>query len=700
MNLPSRDANATGAQQERTPPPEPAWQPPVQSAPAGQGQPDSNGQSTLPLPAPEQKQQVFIPNPQAKIDSPDAGSQPAFRLSATPLNEKAVEAQALLAQQTDSQLLGGQAVRPLGNAPLSGPDRSDRSDATGAYAAMGAVKPALTDTQYTPSAQEAATGAYSADKGQQQPTAESSKQAPPPATRPLPARPAQQPALATTRKQRTTKTRSTSGQQSVPTLVTAPTEEAPPAGVADQQTAPQQPQAPVESPTEGGLTDEQLQDRNLPPLRGPWVRVQRQPRAVSPREEAEQQLQSLESSYSGWVGGAGLLNYRSGDLGYSRLAALEAPFELSVPLGYAGRFTFVARPVFLDSGQADGTSVITVQEATTSGRTLVSIPQPLGTDTNTGPTATGTFTGTPPAQQNAAGIGGEVQFTTATFGIAAGYTPFGFLVANWTARAQWRPGNGPFTFAFNRDPVKDSQLSYGGLRDPGTASLSYPGTIWGGVIANQGNMQYAHGDPISGFYVGVGGQYLTGYNVENNWRVEGNGGAYWRVKAYPERGNLSVGANFFAMHYNNNQGAFTFGMGGYFSPQAYFLANIPITWAGHSGTRWHYQIVGGLGVQAFQQDLTPLFPLASQKATEIAMNNASLPAMTSVGANYDIRANVAYQISPHWYADGFVGGNNARNYNSASVGFGIHYIFRSQPSTATGPTGMFSHEGLRPFTVP
>jgi cellulose synthase operon protein C len=65
-----------------------------------------------------------------------------------------------------------------------------------------------------------------------------------------------------------------------------------------------------------------------------------------------------------------------------------------------------------------------------------------------------------------------------------------------------------------------------------------------------------------------------------------------------------------------------------------------------------------------------------------------------VGANYDVRADAGYQITPHWFAEGFVGGNNARNYNSASVGFAIHYLFRTQPSTVTAPTGLFPHDGL------
>jgi hypothetical protein len=429
------------------------------------------------------------------------------------------------------------------------------------------------------------------------------------------------------------------------------------------------------------------------------VRIQRDARPISPREEAEMQLRSIESGYSGWLGGAGLINYRSGDFGYDHLSALEAPFEVSMPMGYSGRLTIIAKPVFLDSGLADGNSVITVQQSTTAGSKLVTIPQPIGTLTTTDVT--------PPGQQNAFGIGGEVQLAFPHLALAGGYTPYGFLVATFTGRFQLKPGNGPFTFNFIRDSLKDTQLSYAGLRDPSGNTLGTLGQIWGGVVQNQGNVQYARGDAQAGFYLGAGGQYITGYNVMTNSRFDGSGGAYWRLLTSPEYGNLSIGANFFGMHYKHNLQAFTHGMGGYFSPQAYFLANVPFTWAAHSGTRWHYNIMGSLGVQAFQTDQTPLWPLAVDKALETSMNNPLLPAKTSVGPNYDLRGQVAYQISPHWFAEGFVSANNSRNYSASSAGFSIHYLFRAQPSTVAGPTGLFPIEGqhppfdgMRPFTVP
>jgi hypothetical protein len=591
----------------------------------------------------------------------------------------AAQAQALFADQTDSQLTQGSAsgIHNLANAPAGPlPGQHPTPAGNGKY----------TVAQYTPSAQEAATGAYSAPQ-QETPTPPSDIPAQQPAA--APAKPSASRPVA--RKKRRAPAAVPNDTQ---TLGQAPGEPSTqPGQPAPPVTAPAEEPTPTPAPTtDTGLTDEELQQRNLPPLRGPWVRIQRQGNPISPRDEAEMQLRSIESGYSPWLGGTGGINYRSGSLGYDHLSALEAPFEVSMPLGLNVRLTVIAQPVFLDSGQADGTSTITVQESTTAGSSLVSIPQPIGTLTATDTTL--------PPQQNAAGVGGEVQLAFPHLAIACGYTPEGFLVATFTGRFYWKPANGPFTLNFSRDPVRDTQLSYSGLRDPSGDTLGSLGQIWGGVTANQGAVQFAHGDAESGYYLGVGGQYLTGYTVQTNNRIDGSGGAYWHLKTAPEYGSLSIGANFFGMHYEHNEDAFTHGMGGYFSPQFYFLANVPFTWAGHYGTHWHYNILGSLGVQAFQEDAAPLWPLAVDKPLETAMDNAMLPAKTSVGANYDVRSQVAYQIGPHWFAEGFVGANNSRNYSAVNAGFSIHYMFRAQPSTATTPTGIFPTEGVRPFAVP
>jgi tetratricopeptide (TPR) repeat protein len=640
-----------------------------------------------------------VPAPSAAQPRASTAPAPPMRITSQPMGEKAARAQALFAAETDSQLTQGSAavVHALPNAPVD--NANAQTGATQATTDQSQVREALpggqitythigeyTAAQYTPSSQEAATGAYSVPRTQ----LALPPQKPAPVARqsdgivvkrrpaPRPSRSIAQPAP----------TETAVVEPPAPPLSSAPAAQIPPAPVpqSQAQTIPPQP-----VPPSTGVSDEQLQERNLPPLSGPWKRA-RSPRIMSPREEAELQLRSIEGGYSGWLGGTGYINFRSGALGYDHLAALEAPFEASLPMGPYARFTVVAKPVFLDSGQADGTSLITVLKSTTTGTALASIPQPIGT------LAGASFA--PPAQQNAMGIGGEVQLAFPQFAIAAGYTPYGFLVSTFTGRLTWRPANGPFTITAVRDSQKDSQLSYAGLRDPAGNTLTTQGQIWGGVVYNQGNLQYAHGDAQSGFYFSVGGQYLTGYNVVKNRRIDGNAGAYWRMMRFPEYGDLNIGVNFFAMHYDKNLNAFTHGMGGYFSPQGYFLANVPFTYTGHYGTNFHFNATGGIGVQAFQQDKTKLWPLAGDQALETAQGNPMLPDLTSVGPNYDLHGQLSYQINPHWFAGGFFGANNTRNYSSASVGFSIHYMFRAQPSSASGPTGLFPSDGLRPFTVP
>lgn len=555
-------------------------------------------------------------------------------------------------------------VRPIENSRISLPSNPIPAPPM-AMAAVATEPGSLEPVQYTPSAQDAATGAYSAQQKQK-------SSAQPQQTAPAPQQ------TTTTRKRATKKRRAPAqATQTVPTLAAAPALE------------PQQQAVPTEVEAPPSVSDEDLAQRNLPPLRGPWVRVQRQPRQLSPREEMELALRSLESSYSPWIGGTGIGNFRSGNLGYDRLSALEAPFEASVPWGYNARLTVVAKPVFLNSGQADGTALSNLLTYTTPSQPVTqAYYEPLGNWVH----STSETSVSLPQQQNASGLGGEVQLAFSNLQLAVGHTPYPFLVSNWTGRVNWNPGGGPFTFSANRDAVKDTQLSYAGLRDPASVSQSYEGNIWGGVVANQGMVQYAHGDAVSGFYASVGGQYLTGYRVESNTRIDGDGGAYWRVWTLPEYGSLTVGANFFAMHYAHNESAYTWGMGGYFSPQAFFLAGVPITWTGHYGTRWHYDVDGALGVQAFNQDRTPIFPSQT--------TNLFLPALSQVGANYNFRTVIAHQIGEHWFVGGFITANNTSNYNAASVGFSVHYLFRSQPSTVTSPTGLFPWDGFRPFRVP
>ncbi len=425
-------------------------------------------------------------------------------------------------------------------------------------------------------------------------------------------------------------------------------------------------------PLGAGPTDADLMQRNLPPLRGPYnPSAAHDTTPLTPREEAERDLAMMETSYSGWLGGTGIARYRSGTPGFDRLTDFEAPFEASVVLGKTLRATVIPRAVFLNSGVADGSS----------GQRIGTAP-----------------VGFIASQQLASGVGGELQLTTANFGVAAGYTPYDFLVSNITARFRWKPFGGPITLFGERQPVVETQLSYAGLRDPGTATNVFGGNIWGGVISTGGGVRADVGNERAGFFISADGAQLTGHHVLDNTKFEGLMGTYFRVYTVPGYGNLQVGANFFGQHYQYNELGYTYGQGGYFSPKAYFLAAVPITWNGYYKTQWHYVVSASLGVQAFQQDKAPFFPLDVPLQT--ASGNPFTPITTDAGANYSIDSEGSYRIADHWYAGAFVSGNNTNNYNTVSGGFFVRYLFRSLQGTEDYPTGLFPHDGLRTLRVP
>ena len=177
---------------------------------------------------------------------------------------------------------------------------------------------------------------------------------------------------------------------------------------------------------------------------------------LTPRQQVEQQLASLEGSYSGWLGATGIGRYRSGTQGLDRLNDFEAPVEASIAAGRAVRLTAVALPVFLSSGTLNPSSF-----------SASNVPY-LGTlAANTANLA---------GQQYANGIGGQLQSTAKDVGVAIGYTPYNFPVRNLMEASDGVRWAEPFHCLPACEPVKDTQLSYAGLHDPGAFDFDFAWT--------------------------------------------------------------------------------------------------------------------------------------------------------------------------------------------------------------------------------
>ncbi len=442
-------------------------------------------------------------------------------------------------------------------------------------------------------------------------------------------------------------------------------------------------------------TDADLEAQHVPALRGSYDagRVLAPQVALTERQQTERDLESLESSYSGWLGGTASARYRSGTLGLDRLTDLETTVEASATLANHIRLSVVPRAVFLNSGVLN---VGAYTGATTNVPVLGSFPLNAATA---------------PPQQVTNGVGGEFQVAGRNFAAAVGYTPYEFLVQNYTGRILFKPTS-HITLYGNRDAVTETQLSYAGLRDPNSAGGATAGSIWGGVISTGGGVRFDLGDERAGFYITADGADLTGYHVLENNKFEGSLGAYFLAHSFPGVGRINVGASLFGMHFASNERGLSYGLGGYFSPDAYFLATVPVTFTGRYRNNLHYTLAGSVGVQTFQEASQSFFPLDRGLQTsydttfgctvaQIAAQTCGYsPVNSNTGANYGFNSEAAYRITEHWYAGGFLSANNTNNYNTVTGGFFVRYLFRPQFGTDDYPTGLFPVEGFRPLRVP
>jgi tetratricopeptide (TPR) repeat protein len=415
--------------------------------------------------------------------------------------------------------------------------------------------------------------------------------------------------------------------------------------------------------------------------------------ALTQQKKAEDEL-ALLGSYSGWLGVTGIARYRSGTPGLDRLYDLESPVEASFVMGRQMRLTVVAEPVFLNSG--------TLNPADFLG---ANVPY-LGTMALDAANL--------PARQFFNGVGGEVQFAAKSFAVAVGYAPYEFPVRNVTGHFVWNGIGNHVSLFGDREPVKDTLLSYVGLHDPGAAVPSAQSSVWGGVVASTGGVRLQFGETAANFFVAGEGGILTGQHVLDNYRYKGTAGAAFRLHRWTDGGELRLGAELTGMHYQHDEAGLSYGQGGYFSPDTYFAVLVPLRFEGHYGSNFHYMFAGSIGGQKFQQNVALFYPLdpglqfnlvsskgAACMAAQMATYNCGeYPLIDSTQFSYAFRSEASYRFGGHWYGGVFVFGDNSSNFDTVSAGFFFRYVFRSQHSREGYPAGLFQVDGLRPLQIP
>jgi tetratricopeptide (TPR) repeat protein len=341
---------------------------------------------------------------------------------------------------------------------------------------------------------------------------------------------------------------------------------------------------------------------------------------------------------------------RTGETGLSALKELTGTAELSTGVG-GSRLALRAGAVVLDSGRPTGSALARFgTNATAEAQGIVAAKPSLLTQAVT---------------QHAAGVAVSASFAGPLVQAEVGTTPLGFEKTRITWHGAISPrfsANASGRAWFERKPVTDSVLAYAGTRDPVT------GTFWGQVMRTGGGMSVSYDRDGTGVYSDGSYSRYAGSNVPNNSGYQMNVGGYTRFLG-DARSSLTGGINFNYQHYANNQNFFTFGHGGYFSPQSFFSVSVPVRYNLKSD-RLEIHAEVAPGYQSYNQDQVALYP--TNPAAQATLD--SLKAQdTDVRSFYDgisqtgfaIAANgsVYYRVQPGTRIGAEFGVNTFGNYN-------------------------------------
>ncbi len=373
---------------------------------------------------------------------------------------------------------------------------------------------------------------------------------------------------------------------------------------------------------------------------------------------------------------------RDGASGTSKLNDIEGPVEMRLPFG-DGKLSFQSTAVSLNAG-AVGSDFYA--RSTFGGGPSIALNQLAGLLPSSD-------------SQQANGVGLSLRYKTRGLSVDAGVTPIGFPYSNFTGGIKIdgtfdRANTLSYGVNVSSRPVTDSVLSFAGSHDSVTG-LTSGGVMATGVKAQLGKDLGGYGVTASaGFYT------LNGHNVASNTRTDTNLGLYLNlIQAQDE--TLTFGVNAAGAFYDKNLSGFTYGQGGYFSPQQYYALTLPLNWTQRQGSLT-YKMSGSVGLQTYSQNASDFFPNNSdlQAAANVAMataltnkliasSQAALPAQSSTGVVYNLSAAGEYRLNPYVALGGTLQIDNASNYRQWGAGMYLHFSFYPQQGPAMMPVSAY-----------
>lgn len=246
-----------------------------------------------------------------------------------------------------------------------------------------------------------------------------------------------------------------------------------------------------------------------------------------------------------------------------------------------------------------------------------------------------------------------------------GTTPLGFEVTNWVGGVSWRTDvkEVGVTLTASRRPVSSSLLAFAGARDPAANG----GKTWGGVVATGGSvgLSYDRGG-AHGVWADISAHQITGENVADNSRERLMAGYYYKL-INTDNQRATVGFNSMLWHYQKDLSDYTFGQGGYYSPQEYLSFSVPVTWRQRT-ENWSFDLGGSVSWSHSKTDAQQRYPV--NPGFTLASNPTSASS-SGGGVGYTLQAVVERRITPHWFIGAGVDIQQAKDYTPSH---GLLYV--------------------------
>ena len=224
--------------------------------------------------------------------------------------------------------------------------------------------------------------------------------------------------------------------------------------------------------------------------------------------------------------------------------------------------------------------------------------------------------------------------------------------------------NGLSFSVYQRETVR-SLLSLTGQKDP------YTGKNWGRVLDTGLSLGLNRGlFKDYWFSLKMGYSHLWGKDTWNNDKVYGNF-SFGKSISNSLFSDLSIGIYSTVIHHKHNTNFYTFGHGGYFSPQ-FFLATGPfIHMVTKDGKNWLLEFEGAVSWLNYYEESSPLYPLEDEKR-EFYLSNQT----NKLG--YSSSFSFSWLFTPHFIAKLHGNINKSADYTQWGCGISFVYLFDSR----------------------